>query len=383
MTYIRPQPHRSLTRPSVPSLPWLALVAALAVGACGSAPDDAGTGADGTSGRGASADAPRILILGSSHLAQTEERVPDAEVAAMVDSLRPYAPDMVVVEYLPPDWPYGQGRDYRTAFDLASYAEDWGVPLDSVPPRLERLERRVRDEDNLDEARTCELARLHFLRRDFPSALYHWLDADCAAERDSAIAERVEARGDHEMARIGFPLARLAGLTRVVSFDYQGDDTRWFMGDSLFGEIREEGTARERAELDSLVQRLETFRAQIPPLSEGSFVDRLRFHNAPQWIEAQREIYEEVFPALTYDSAGARQTANYWGRNRRMFEEIEEAVERERPERILVVVGAGHKYFLDELARERGWSWVDPLDYLGRPASGDGEEPDSVRGSTG
>jgi hypothetical protein len=358
-------------------------VAALAVGACGSAPDDAGTGADDTSGREASSDTPRILVLGTSHLAQTEERVPDTEVAAVVDSLRSYAPDMVVVEYLPPDWPYGRGRDYRTEFDLAAYARDWGVPLDSVATRLERLERPAREVNALGEERTCELARLHFLRRDFPSALYHWLDADCAAERDSAIAERIEARGEHEMARIAFPLARPAGLTRVVSFDYQGEDTRWFMGDSLFGEIREEGTARERAELDSLMQKLEDFRAQIPPLAEVSLVDRLRFHNSPEWIEAQREVYEEVFPGLTYDSAGARQTANYWGRNRHMFEEIEEAVQRERPERILVVVGAGHKYFLDELVGERGWSWVDPLDYLGRPASGDREEPDAVDGSTG
>lgn len=382
MTYIHPHDRRTPSFSSVSSLRWLALVAALAVGACGSGQDDAGTGAEDASDRGPSADAPRILILGTSHLAQTEERVPDAEVAAVVDSLRSYAPDMVVVEYLPPDWPYGRGRDYRTEFDLASYAEDWGVPLDSVTSRLERLERRVRGGDALDEERTCELARLHFLRRDFPSALYHWLDADCAAERDSAIAERIEARGDHEMARIAFPLARPAGLTRVVSFDYQGDDTRWFMGDSLFGEIREEGTARERAELDSLVQEIEAFRAQIPPLSEVSLVDLLRFQNSPQWIEAQREAYEEVIPRLSYDSAGARQTANYWGRNRRMLEEIEEAVQRERPERILVVVGAGHKYFLDELARERGWSWVDPLDYLGRPAPGDGEAPDSIRGST-
>lgn len=221
MTCIQSQDRRIPSNASVPTLPWLALVAALAVGACGSAPDDTGTGADGTSGREASADAPRILILGGSHLAQTEERVPDAEVAAVVDSLRSYAPDMVVVEYLPADWPYGRGRDYR-------------------------------------------------------------------------------------------------------------------------------------AELDSLVQRLEAFRARVPPLADVSFIDRMRFYSSPQWIEAQREVYEEVMPGLTYDSAGARQTANYWGRNRRMFEEIEEAVRRERLERILVVVGAGHKYFLDELARERG-----------------------------
>lgn len=312
---------------------------------------------------------PRILIFGSGHLAQQDERTADPEVAAVVDSLRPYRPDMVVVEYLPADWPVGEGRDYRWEFDDPTYAADWGVPLDSAAERLAALESELDGVaySELSEERRCELARLHFLTRDRANALYYWTDADCAAESDSLLTEWIAHRGEHEMARIAFPLARENGLKDVVSFDYQGDDARWFFGMDLYREIQEEGTEAQLVEADSVMHTIESFGARVDSVEAAAetFIEMSRYRNSPLWIELQRQVYEDVFPVLTYDdSAGARQTAHYWLRNERMFDEIEEAVAARSPERILVVVGAGHKYFLDELSERRGYRWVDPLEYL-------------------
>lgn len=324
-------------------------------------------------------DPAQILIVGSDHLAQQEERTPDAELAAVVAGLRSFDPDMVVVEYLPPDWPEGAGRDYRREMDEAAYARRWGIPPDSVDERRAALRAELDDTapTAVPEADRCRLARLHFLARDRVNALYHWLAVDCPEEADSALADWIDHRGEHELARIAFPVARSSGVGEVVSFDYQGDDARWFMGEDLFRQLQEEGTAAERREADSLMATIEGFRARVAAREQGTLMASLRFKNSPAWIEAQRTLYELEMPRLTYDdSAGSRQTANYWLRNERMFDRIDSAAAVLDPARILVVVGAGHKYFLDELAMERGYRWVDPLDYLGRTEAGSPADDD-------
>lgn len=351
--------HSSLPR-TLAAHAFVLLLSPLA--ACGA---DAGGGA--SDGEASEAAAPEILIVGTEHLAQREEPRPAVEVAAVVDSLRPYRPDMVVVEYLPASWPVGEGRDYRWEFDDASYAASWGVPLDSAGERLAALEAELDGVayHGLSEAHRCTLARLHFLTRDRANALYYWTDADCPAESDSLLTEWIDHRGGHEMARVAFPLARASGLRSVVSFDYQGDDARWFLGPELFDEIRSQGSEAEVAALDSVMGEIEAFRAHNREMESGSYIRSMRYKNSAEWIETQRRLYEEVMPVLTYaDSAGRRQTDNYWLRNERMFERIEEAVAAREPDRILVVVGSGHKYFLDELAERQGYRWVDPLEYL-------------------
>ena len=311
-----------------------------------------------------------ILIFGTEHLAQRDTPRPDPEVAEVVDSLRPFAPELVVVEYLPASWPVGEGRDYRWTFDDSVFATDWGVPLESAAERLAGLEAELDGVayHELSEARRCELAQLHFLARDRANALYYWTDADCPAESDSLLTEWIAHRGGHEMGRIAFPIARAHGLRGVVSFDYQGDDARWFLDPELFETIRSAGSEREVAELDSLLREVEAFRAGAREGESGTFIRSARYQNSAAWIEAQRRLYEDVLPILTWDdSAGRRQTDHYWLRNERMFDRIDEAVADRESARVLVVVGGGHKYVLDELAERRGYRWVDPLDYLGRP----------------
>lgn len=343
----------------VSSLPVarIALVALLLIAAaCEGAPEPA------------EPEAPEILILGTEHLAQAETPRPDSGVAEVVDSLRPYSPDMVVVEYLPADWPIGEGRDYRWEFDDSVYARAWDVPLDSAADRLAAAQAELGDVayDEIPEPRRCELARLHFLSRDRANALYYWTDAGCPAESDSLLTEWIAHRGGHEMVRVAFPLARAAGLRGVVSFDYQGDDARWFLGPELFDEVREEGTEAQVRRLDTLMAAVEDFRTRAAESETGSYMAASRFKNSAEWLEAQRRLYEDVMPTLTYgDSAGRRQTDHYWLRNERMFDRIDAAAAGRIPERVLVVVGAGHKYFLDELAVRRGYEWTDPLTYLG------------------
>ena len=220
---------------------------------------------------------------------------------------------------------------------------------------------------------TCRAARLFFLQRDQVNAAYRWAGADCPAERDSAVGSMVAHLSEHEMGRIAFPVARSSGVERIVSFDYQGEDARWFMSFEYLEKISEEGGPAVKAEVDSLMAAVKSFRGRAAEFEKSHGLTAiLRRRNSDVWIDAQERLYEQVMPRLSHENAGRRQTDNYWLRNREMFSNIEEAVARRGDvDRILVVVGAGHKYFLDELARKAGWRWVDPLDYLPE-GSGDG-----------
>lgn len=61
---------------------------------------------------------------------------------------------------------------------------------------------------------------------------------------------------------------------------------------------------------------------------------------------------------------GGEQVERYWRRNRKMFARMQAAIEARDAERVLVVVGNGHKYFLSELTREAGYRWVDSREWL-------------------
>jgi hypothetical protein len=95
----------------------------------------------------------------------------------------------------------------------------------------------------------------------------------------------------------------------------------------------------------------------------------LRYANSPEHIGVQYWAYEEVYRNFEWRGKplGAQQTENYWRRNRKMFGNMREAIEARDAERVLVIVGSGHKYFLDELTREAGYRWVDPREWLPAP----------------
>ncbi|MEX2502585.1 MAG: hypothetical protein WD336_09430 [Trueperaceae bacterium] len=81
------------------------------------------------------AGATSVLVLGTPHLAQRDD-VPDpTALRRIVNALAAFDPDLVAVEYLPPDWPVDEGRDYRPGFDLARYAEAWDLSRATSPPR--------------------------------------------------------------------------------------------------------------------------------------------------------------------------------------------------------------------------------------------------------
>jgi len=307
-----------------------------------------------------SAGKPSILILGSDHFMHANPPYPEKAVSRVVDAMKSYGPDMVVAEYLPPTWPKGKGRDYRPGFDLGRYATRWGIEKSQARRELARI-RRTNDWSAKSD---CRLGKLFFLQRDELNALYYWVGRDCEATSHGKLAKFVKKWSQHEFARIGFPVARADGIHELVSFDYQGSDARWIL-DKEMQKAKKSGNKAAYAQFAPLRQLRKWADKRMAALGHR-LIPVLDFFNSKEWVQYKRHFYQKDMSTITYDNAGPRQRKNFWLRNRRMFGYISKAVRARHPKRILVIVGAGHKYFLDKLARQAGYHWVDPLDYLPR-----------------
>lgn len=316
------------------------------------------TVAPGPNGPG---QAPTFLLLGSPHLAQEESPPNRNELNRITGALTEFRPDMLVVEQLPPDWPVGKGRDYRPEFKLERYAEDWGLSQSQLPAIIDSLGPRT----NLSPSERCRLGRAYFLTRDLANALYQWTGADCPVADDTTrLADWFDRNREHEMARIEFEVARDNDVQAVVPFDYQGEDAEWFLFDDLQTALKQ-WNLRVLPDLGPVVQIRHILQSYASP--SESLTERLRSLNSPAWLALQYWAYEQKMPTISYQDAGQRQTDNYWLRNRKMFARIEDAIDTHHPDRVLIVVGSGHKYFLDTLIRNRRYRWVDPREYLPAP----------------
>jgi hypothetical protein len=309
-----------------------------------------------------------VLILGTTHLRQTEHEYDEAAFDQVIDSLSSYGPDMVVVEYLPPDYPRGKGWDYRPDLALDTYAETWNM-THTEADSIQQVHRKGTDAPR----DSCTLAKAYLLNYDLVNAHYYAQPHECPSLRQFKPPRAwMTHRNEDEMAQIGYPVARQNNIRELVPFDYQGNDAEWF--------IYERGSDILKS---GRVWVLWNFWPVLPEIGSTSreydlhaaahknrLVDMLHYSNSPEHIGLQYWAYEEVFPTVTWqgDSVGAQQTENYWRRNRRMFGNMQEAIERREADRVLVVVGSGHKYFLDELTRASEYRWVDPREWLPAPS---------------
>lgn len=320
-------------------------------------PDDPDISLDAYDGSMApEAGAPEILILGTPHFAHEDHDYTQSEFDEINQALAEFDPDLVAVEHLPPDWPQGEGRDWRPGFDLDSYAAEWNMSRDEA----EELISGDRG-DNIDQ---CELGRAYFLIRDLANAHFLWDSADCPElEHDEEITDWANNRQEDEDALIAEEVARSSGVDELISMDYQGDDARWFMHEEvpdllISGQL---GDAwRALPEVSKSARELSGHSDE----HTDSLNELLTFLNSSEQIGLQYWAYEVEMLEIETNDLGQRQRDNYWLRNEQMFANIDEAAREQDAERVFVVTGAGHKYFLDKLARDAGYRWIDPREYL-------------------
>lgn len=170
------------------------------------------------------------------------------------------------------------------------------------------------------------------------------------------------ATNENERVQIAYRLATKAGVARVVGLDEQPADGEpdYFPFDRL---IAHAAATDQNEALNGLIAKVqalvdeETARLSTLSMSEALI-------EANRGLLSSPEFYYEI---LKFDEGEAQPAAEldaYWFmRNAKIFSKL---IDVTMPgDRVIVVYGAGHKFWLDHLADETpGFAKVDPVPYL-------------------
>ncbi len=309
----------------------------------------------------------QVLVLGTLHLAAEGGRLEPGHLASLLDLLERFEPTRIAVEALTAD---------EVALLAELEAEDPAAAqvLDMFGRRTldaGRTMRRVLDVDrvtadrqartilqdrgpSLTDATRLELVGWLLAANELHSAVLQWSylspetrdgDRTLPDEIRTLLDSRLESA--NEVVTVASALARRLGLQRLYSIDSQYDGVRTLSAprearEALFSDPgREElfdwvGAAR----VDSL--REEAFAA-------GDLLPIYRFMNGPEYPSWDLTQWNWLFEGRHPQGLDRFRYAMWEVRNLRQATHIVDVAASGRPERVLAVVGASHKAYLDRL----------------------------------
>ena len=181
-------------------------------------------------------------------------------------------------------------------------------------------------------------------------------------ERYRACCEGRREPGPDEVEQIGFRLACALGHPRVYAVDWQ--EGSGMPEDTDFLTFAKEHG--QQALLEAVFAEGERWKAREKAILEkGTVMDLLRHLNQPRVL---RRTHRVSFTIARIGEGGRYSGANWlqawYGRNLKIFVNLTRLAASPE-ERILLVIGAGHAYLLEQFARESGFfQVVRPLPYL-------------------
>jgi hypothetical protein len=303
-----------------------------------------------------SGPANEVLVLGSPHLSQLPKTFQAASLTLLNERLAAWKPQAIAIEAVSgPQCDFMRRYPARYKDSIDSYCRDlaparFATGLD-VAAATEAAETLLAAWPAAPTpAQRRRLAALFFAGGEEASALVQWLRLPEAERRagdglDSALVGvlvKLETRRD-ESLMIGARLAVRLGLERLYAMD---DHT----ADSATGDQKAFGDALMKAwDNPATKQRTAVDKAQEGSLGSAEGVLAMyRADNAPGQAAL---IYRSDFGAALNEPSAqrfGRQYVGYWEtRNLRMAANIRDVLGMRPGQRMLVIVGASHKGYLE------------------------------------
>lgn len=311
----------------------------------------------------------KVLVLGTVHLAGSRDVIqsrlgafPLSALDPLLDALEKFQPDFIGVEDYPPEtvaWlAYREGKEALEKFlKFTKYAHlmqeqleiSWAAARDSAYTRLKQFTGRTPPEE-----RGAVVAHL-VAAYDWDSALLQWSYMPKAFRArwtgiPTAVRQALERElnSRNEVVSIGIALARRLGHQRMYPID-----------DGVEGDLPDQSRVREfLAELEAsevYQKSLEQARKEVQRESErfkalAMHGDLLPFYlelNAPAALDRNMDQWRLFFKTRFSSGLDRARVAMWEVRNLHMVANIRKITALKPGGRMLVIVGAAHKPFLD------------------------------------
>ncbi|WP_425410378.1 DUF5694 domain-containing protein [Hyphococcus sp.] len=191
-----------------------------------------------------------------------------------------------------------------------------------------------------------------------------YVDANFNAFTPTALTENA-----NERAQIGYRLASQASLDRVYGVDEQPSEGEpdYFPFDRLSAHASATGQGEK---LENQVAEIRKIVSDFSALQKDHNVAELLIEqNTPETVALSKDFYYRTFEYDRGEDQPGAELQSYWFmRNAKIFSKLMQVT---KPgDRIVVVYGAGHKFWLDHFAENTpGYVSVDPLPYLEKAAA--------------
>lgn len=308
-----------------------------------------------------------VLVLGTAHLSNERERLTPTHLAAVLTRLEAFAPTRIAVEALHPDelaLLAEREQDDPAAAQLLdmfgrstvtagrSMQEALGVDRVSAEQHARALLEKGGAAITNDE----RLRAISFLiaAYDFSSATLQWSYLPPAVRESAAVLppdisgmlqRRLES--SNEIVTLAMPLARKLGLQLLHSIDSQYDGVRTLSAPSaaleeLFSDPARSGMRDEQRQVRADSMRAAAFAAgDLLPLYLYMNSDEYQLGDVSQWNWLFQQRNSSGLDRFRY--------AMWELRNLRQATHIIDVAASGEPERVLVIVGASHKAYLDRV----------------------------------
>jgi len=307
--------------------------------------------------KGAQAGPPtRVLTLGSTHLSQITTPTDDAMMAALLDKLAAYKPDLITVENVSGEQCDGLKRYsgiYPDSFD--TWCRDPAVGQKAigmdVPAAAAEIHKTLLSwPAQPSPAARRRLAAVFLAAGETPSAVVQWrrLPAeerhvgDGINEEALKLVERVGAKPNETYA-IGVALAVRLGLERIYLVDDHTSDGALPDEGQPFTDALQAAWKIAPSKAVAQERRMET---QLK--TSADVLALYRFINRPDTLRLNiKADFGAALGQQTKSLYGRRYVAAWEVRNLRMVANIRAAVAARPGARVLNIVGSSHKPYYD------------------------------------
>ncbi len=309
-----------------------------------------------------SGEPTQILVLGTLHLSGTPEGWDPAMIEPLLARLAAFRPNVITIEGLSGQslsklWQYRQvhgsaAKDYGGRLMMMAASGSVGTGMDMPEAEAEARRQLLAWPAAPTPAQRRRLAALFATAGDPNSAVVQWWRLDPAERRagDGINAALVAQLNEYDHRKnenhlIGARLAARLGLERLYAIDEQDDDVFTPEQMTSFGERVAPGIGAEM-QAHPVFKGVMDLHNRMNSPEEAMAAYRLL--NKPSTGRLQADLeWLRVIDRPTPGSVGRIRMAGWEVRNLRMAANIRQAAGTAPGGRVLVIVGAGHKPWIE------------------------------------